>query len=281
MVAITLGAVGWMLKRPKRNNSRYRGTTVEDMLDSYQEYLQQSLPAILNRFKKTRQLDRESAVAEAIVFGMLQGLGVDPQINDDSPMGGADFLCCASRGPLVNRTPSNQFMVEATSLSRDAVTGQSGIADEVPDEITGGAFGLLTKLILKKIWNKEAQLNSYAMPTVLAIVSSHFASPVLFSAYAAKIALVSGPHWRQKINSQEVDTTQYTDLQQSIFFKPGPNNTIFPCRKGISAVLLISVLGDKSEVWGILHPEANNPLSPTFLPNVPFVRVAKWPVENG
>ena len=57
------------------------------------------------------------------------------------------------------------------------------------------------------------------------------------------------------INSSDVDINQYTALKASIFLKPVPNGTILPSRRGISAVLLISVHGDKSVAWGILHPD--------------------------
>jgi hypothetical protein len=282
--AIGVGAValiGWAFRAGKKKPACYMGTTVEDMLDSYQEYIRLARPDNLNRFRRTRERDREAAVAEAIVYGMLQHLNADPRINDDTSRGGADFLCCASRGPLLGRVPADQFVVEATSLNPEKVTERSGIRNEVPDGITGGAFSLVTQNIWRKVSGKENQLAKYDMPRVLAIVSGHFASAVLFNNYTATIALVSGLHWRHKINSAEVDRTNYTDLRTSIFFKPGPDGTIIATRKGISAVLLIAVHGDKSEAWGILHPEPERPLNIDFLPDVPFVRVAEWPIVAG
>jgi hypothetical protein len=53
------------------------------------------------------------------------------------------------------------------------------------------------------------------------------------------------------------------------------------CRKSISAILHVAVYGNKSEVWGILHPEPAWTLNIAFLPNLPFVRIAQWPVVDG
>jgi hypothetical protein len=257
------------------------GTDIEGMLNSYSEYLHHGHPENAKRFDETRGSARESAVAEAVVFGMLQGFNVDPRINDDVKTGGADFICCASRGPLVKRLPQDRFVVEATSLSPDAVTDRSQIPNEVPDEVSGGAFGLVTRNICNKAKDKATQLGGYSMPRVLAIASSHAAIAVLFNGATATWALVSDPHWKQEIGSNAVDTAEYTDLEKSVFMKPGPNGTIVACRKSISAILLVAVHGNKSEVWGILHPEPACPLNIAFLPDLPFVRVAQWPVVGG
>jgi hypothetical protein len=119
------------------------------------------------------------------------------------------------------------------------------------------------------------------MPRVLAIASSHTGIAALFNDATATWALVSEPHWRHVIGSNEVDTAKYTDLESSLFIKPGPNGTIIPCRQSISAILLIAVYGGQSEIWGILHPEPAQPLDYGFLPKLPFVRIAKWPIVDG
>jgi hypothetical protein len=140
------------------------GTTdIDGMLNSYSEYLHHGHPENAKRFDDTRASDREAAVAEAIVFGMLQGFNVDPQINDQVKTGGVDFICCASRGPLVKRLPQDRFVVEATSLSPDAVTDRSHIPNEVPDEISGGAFRLVTRNICNKAKDKATQLGGHPM----------------------------------------------------------------------------------------------------------------------
>jgi hypothetical protein len=251
------------------------------MLQSYSEYLRKVHPENAKRFDQLRICDREGAIAEAVVFGMLQGFNVDPQIHDQPNSGGPDFICCAYRGPLSPRRPEERFVVEATSLDPDAVGDRSHIANEVPEDVSGGAFGLVTRNICNKAKAKATQLANYPMPRVLAIASSHTGVAALFNNATATWALVSEPHWRHELGSATVDTAEYTDLQSSLFIKPGPDGTIVPCRQSISAILLVAVYGGQSEIWGILHPQAAQPFNYVFLPNLPFVRIAEWPVRKG
>lgn len=60
-----------------------------------------------------------------------------------------------------------------------------------------------------------------------------------------------------------------------------PDGTIVACRKSISAILLLAVYRDRFAVWGILHPEPARPMNIAYLPNVPFVRVSRWPIVDG
>jgi hypothetical protein len=251
------------------------------MLQSYSDYLNHGRPENAKRFDLLRISDREAAIAEAVVFGILQGFNVDPQINDAPNTGGPDFICCAYRGPLMPRLQEDRFVVEATSLDPVAVSDRSHVGNEVPEDISGGAFGLVTRNICNKAKSKATQLANYPMPRVLAIASSHAGVAALFNDATATWALVSEPHWRHEIGSSEVDSAEYTDLESSLFIKPGPNGTIIPCRRSISAILLVAVYGGQSEIWGILHPEAAQPLNYAFLPKLPFVRIAQWPVVDG
>lgn len=258
------------------------GTTdIDGMLNSYSEYLHHDHPQNAKRFGETRASDREAAVAEAVVFGILQQFNVDPQINDDVKTGGADFICCPSRGPLAKRLPGDRFVVEATSLSPDAVTRRSKLPNAPPHEIGGRAVGLLMRSICNKAKSKATQLGGYPTPRVLAIASSHARIAVLFDDATAEWALEPPSYWTEEIGGSTEDGTEYNDLETSVFMKPGPNGTIVACRQSISAILLVAVHGNQSEVWGILHPEPAFPLNIGFLPDVPFVRIARWPVVDG
>jgi hypothetical protein len=46
-------------------------------------------------------------------------------------------------------------------------------------------------------------------------------------------------------------------------------------------VLLASVAGDRSSVLGILHPEPYFALDISAFPEIPFVKIRRWPIENG
>lgn len=173
-------------------------TDIDGMLNSHSEYLRHGHPENAKRLDETQASDREAAVAEAVVFGILQGLNVDPQINDDPERGGMDFICCASRGPLAKRMLQDCFVVEATSLSPDAVTDRSKIPNEVPEAISGGAFGLLTMNIVNKAKVKAIQLGGYPMPRVLAIASSHAAVAALLNGNG-----YMGTHFRPLLEARD------------------------------------------------------------------------------
>ena len=64
----------------------------------------------------------ESALAEAMVFRVLQACKVNPVVADTPGIGGPDFCC-------LDGTPQS-FMVEATSLLPERVTKESHILVE-------------------------------------------------------------------------------------------------------------------------------------------------------
>lgn len=254
------------------------GVNIEDVLNSYSDHLRCKLPKNADRFGCTRKSSRESAIAEAITFHILGAMGVSPEIHDQVGTGGVDFICRSPRQPP--GAPQDRFVVEATSLSPDAVSERSHIPNEARNGISGFALGRVTQNIGNKAKGKHKQLGGYPMPRVLAIATSHVGAPILFDAAAAKRALVSDLYFRHEIGSDAADPADYTDLRNSVFIKLGPDGNIVACRKEISAILLVAVYGGNSEVYGILHPESEYPLNTASLPNLPFVRISQWPVVN-
>jgi hypothetical protein len=264
----------------------FASTCIEGMVDSYAEYLSRKYPPHSNRFKSLRAASREAAVAEAVVFGVLQSLHLSPEIYDDIETGGPDFVCAGSTlgfglRRVIKPSPEDRFVVEATCLDPDAVTRRSDIPNELPEDISGGPFSLLTKSICNKVKDKTTQLGGHAMPRVLAVASSHAGVGALFNTGAAKYMLTSEPRIVYGIGSRGPGR-QCTDLRSSVFLRiAGDGRTVLPCRQTISAILLIAVYGDKSEVYGILHPQPARPLEVGFFPKVPFVRLTKWPITDG
>jgi hypothetical protein len=249
-------------------------TDIEGVIDSFAGYLLVKDRPTHDRFQRMREVDREAALAEAMVFRILQHFKCQPELHDHESTGGADFLCRPKRG-IFKPHPADEFVVEATSLNPDAVTERSGIADEVPEGISGGAFALVTRNIVAKAKAKATQLADYPMPRMLAIASSHSGSSALFNSATAQWALVSEPYWKGG------DSAQYVKLDTSLFIKPGPDDTIVACRQSISAVMLISVHGNRCEMWGVLNPEPAYPFSIGIFSKVPFVRIAPWPIVDG
>jgi len=255
--------------------------SIDDVLNSYSEFLHKEDKKTADRFDKNRKSDPEASVAEAITFQMLQTIGAHPKIHDKVGTKGPDFQCDASRWPQAGPQPQNHFMVEATSLNQDAISERSLLPKEMPEGLHGGAYGLVTKNICNKAKDKDRQLDGYSMPGVLSIVSSHLYSALLFDSNAAETALVSGIHFKHEIGSAVADPANYTDLEDSVFMKPGLKGSIVVCRQNISAILLVSVYRDNSEIFGILHPEPKFPLNVNLFPNIPFIKLSQWPIVDG
>jgi hypothetical protein len=261
-------------------------TTIDGMMDSYAEYLRPRHRANSHRFELPGASSREAAVAEAIVFGLLQSLHLRPEIHDDVEKGGPDFICAGSTlsfglRRVIKPSPEDQFVVEATSLDPDAVTNRSTLPNALPEDVSGGSFSLVTKSICNKAKDKTTQLGGYPMPRVLAVASSHAFISTLFNTGAAEFALTSEPRIVFEVGSSGPGS-QCTDMHSSVFLRIDPVTRAFvPCRQTTSAILLVAVYGNHSEVYGILHPEPARPLNVGFFPKVPFVRLSKWPVTDG
>jgi hypothetical protein len=115
-------------------------TTADEAMDLYAEHLRKEYPTHLTPFHQRRAQDREAALAEAMVFWMLKNMGLRPKMNEVVGTGGADFICSQNFGPIFARrepTPESMFIVEATSLDPDAVSRNTSIPNEVPEDITG------------------------------------------------------------------------------------------------------------------------------------------------
>ena len=252
---------------------------LDDIVSWYSEHLRDKHPKNATRFEADRKRDYETAVAEAITFHVLKYLRAHPKVNEEVGIGGADFICWASLNPFANRTSQNEFVVEATSINQEAVTRRS----KIPTEITGlggGAIGLLTPNFWHKASKKCEQLKRHPMPRVLSIVSSHIGASVLINSATALWAFTSGEFFIHEIGKDKADNTRYADLENSLFLEQTSDGKIVSRRKEISAILLIAVDGAASTVFGILHPEPEYPFNIEFMPNVPFLHVANWPVPD-
>jgi len=107
----------------------------------------------------------ESALAEAMVFRVLQACKADPVVVDAPGVGGPDFLMPQRKAAGVRW--------EATSLLPERVTEKSNIPNREPENLEGGSFGLLTAQIDETATKKLHQFRSIAVPGVLTIASSH------------------------------------------------------------------------------------------------------------
>lgn len=239
---------------------------VNTVVESYAEYLLLKQKKLWERFQRTRRNTPESAIAEAMVFRVLQACKVKPDVADKPNAGGPDFLC---DGGVYGK-----FMVEATSFTPDKVTRDTALPNAAPDEITGQAFGLLTRQIDEKAADKRRQFDALSMPGILAIASSHFGASLVLDYMAAENALISQSFWT--MNEERMST----DLASSIFLRLESDGEITTKNASISAVLFISVLGNQSHVCGALNPSAARPFRPEPLWMIPFIQLKDWPIEN-
>ncbi len=281
-LAFKLGCSWNSEERKQRAWRRFLGYAVkpDEVIESFIEYIRAESPKNLKSFEDRRRAVPEAAMAEATVFGVLQQLQLNPMIADEPGIGGGDFLC-KYRPISFSDNGSWPLIVEVTTLEPTAVERNSGWRNEVPDEITGGPFSMITERITARASSKIRQLSTYKMPRVLAIVSSHIgADALLSSTLAAESVLVSDRRISRPLGGGKASVI--TDLSVSAFLKGDPaTGKITAQRPTVSAVLLTSVAGDRSSVLGVIHPEPRYPLDIRAFPGIPFVKIKRWPIDNG
>jgi hypothetical protein len=70
------------------------------------------------------------------------------------------------------------------------------------------------------------------------------------------------------------------DFSLSAFLRLEDGGEIVPYHTGISAVLLVAIMPDKSRVCGALHPAATYPFDGRLLWQDPFVYSKDWPIQG-
>jgi hypothetical protein len=242
-------------------------------VESYKDFLSVKYPSHYRLFCNRLNSKPESARAEAVTFSLLWSQFGDVTIAEDVVTGGADFLCV---------TESGKIIVEVTCVEGEAVAAQSRWPNGVAEDGSGGSFGMITHMLRTKASEKASQLSDYEMPRVLAITCEHIGADVLLGPLGAEMFLTSETKIAVPIATGEpIDDKIHltTDLQDSVFFR-FENGVVEPCRRSISAILLVSIFADKCLAVGILHPQPQHVFPIRLLPSVPFLRMKKWPPEN-
>lgn len=181
-----------------------------------------------------------------------------------------DFLCLPEA--------KDAFLLEVTSLRKDAVVAKSGW----PDDLTEGAaaFSMVAPQISRTIQNKVPQLarEPEDIARVLAVCLSHRSAPALLGTMAAEWVVTSTPVITTDLSAAGEPAHLDTNLRHSVFFciKSG---AIVPIRKKISAVLLVGVYERQLEIVGMLHPAPEKPFDYRLLKNIPFLRT-EWPIQG-
>ena len=249
------------------------GNTLDEISQAYALFLEVSHPENLKLFRDRLKADPDAAKAEAAVFSWLRSARLAPAINEHPSLGGMDFVC--------DPEAMEPFLLEVTSLSKQATAARSGW----PDELTEGAaaFSMVTPQISRAMQKKIPQLASGpdGVARVLAICLAHSGSSALLGTMAAEWVVTSTPVISTALPREggPMEAPQLvTNLKQSAFFciKEG---SIVPVRQDISAILLIGVFERQLEIVGMLHPAPKTRFAYQVLGEVPFLRV-EWPISG-
>ena len=215
-----------------------------------------------------------SARAEAVAFYFLRTYSDNIQVEEDSKKGGVDFRC---------QKGNAEFVAEVTCLDAESVARKSGLKNEPPRNRSGGWYSGITNKLFDKVDEKTNQMSGYDCPAILVMTCEHPLADMLLDRIDAEFLLTGD----QKIavvpfsNSTE-NLDSVTDLENSVFFLYNQENgKLESCRRSISALLLFSIFGACVFVIGILPPDPIHKFPIKFLPSVPFVKLKKWPPENG
>ncbi len=249
-------------------------TTTDEVIKYYWCYLSRNkeYATHFEQFKKRYNSDKKSAEAEAVVFSLFRAEKLKPEIFEDPSTGGPDFIC--------NPSSEESFLLEVTSLDSASVSKKS----DLPLTMSGagrGAFGLITDKLLSAVKSKTKQLSGRGLPGVLVITSAYDFSGLLLDRMSAECLMTSAPQFNEPLNGGPDYMT--TDLRNAVFCRPGLFNAsgeqmFLPCRKSVSAILLIQIYPSCTRIVGLLHPEPAIPFNPNWFPKVPYLRFRQWPL---
>jgi hypothetical protein len=117
------------------------------------------------------------------------------------------------------------------------------------------------------------------MPRVLAITTEHTLGDLLLGPLGARELLTGETKITARIGEPQPQIGWATDLRNSVFFR-WKSGKVDACRTTISSVLLFAISPKMCSVVGVLHPAPMHVLPISVLPDVPFIRLTKWPPEK-
>ena len=256
-----------------------------DLVSDYIDFLKSKDPKRINSFQSLLSTQKASAISEAVAFHYFRYYVDIVQVEEVVNKGGVDFRC---------QTGDTNFVVEVTHLDVEAVENRSGLPNDPTQDNAVGCFSSITKKLYDTADKKAHQMSGYECPGILVIACTHNLADLLFSTSDAenllvgdtkisvpipKYLLTDATKEHTPIEDPRQNLSSRTDLENAIFFRW--NDEWEACNRSISAVLLFHISGANAFVLGILHPEPVHKFPIQFLPSVPFVRLKKWPPEDG
>ncbi|MHB8280910.1 MAG: hypothetical protein ACYDIA_25220 [Candidatus Humimicrobiaceae bacterium] len=248
---------------------------VGEVLESYKVFLEVKYPDYYSSYKNRIKSNIDGARLEAIAFSIFRNeFNFEVNIKEDLSTGGADFICSNDR---------ISFIVEVTSIDNESLENISGLKNIIDDKAK--SFSMISKKLNNIAKGKAKQLSgSNNLPTILLIGSMHVCSDLLLGTRAAELLMIPE---KLSVSIKEVKNDNHkvkiiSELESSVFFRIKKNSCdIEPCRKSISAIVLLSVYSDSVDMVGILHPKPSIIFNYNILHGVPFLKIKNWPIENG
>lgn len=245
-------------------------------LQWYSQWIFAQNPTVARRWHSRRYSSDseaiEGAVIEALTAYLLSSRVESIVLHEDPATGGPDFECSVN---------ANSFYVEATCISRDAVTKETALPDS---EYNGPQFiGALTKRIRDEAAQK-ARTNGLDKPLVVAVGTLHRRASKSCICENQIEELLTG---RSRIGGNLDASTgeaigkpyTFADQSRAAFTK---NRSFSPIRRNISAILAcgFGFALPQKKVLGVLNHSANHPFNPAWLPDIPFAQFRKFPPEE-
>jgi hypothetical protein len=258
---------------PRKDRRTSLGDSVGDVVNAYAAFLEVRHKDHRKQFEARLRADPDAAKAEAVIFSWLRMQGLGPHVAESTTSGGSDFLC-VSEG-IKHKQP---FLLEVTTLKREAVEQRSGWPDELND--VAHSFSMITLNLWSKARYKAPQLAEQKVPRVLAICLTHVGASVLLGTLAAKWLMMSESKIAVPVTPEGpmAPPRAVTNLRKSAFLRL-QNGAIVPVLQSISAILLVSIWEDQIEVVGMLHPEPAVSFDYHAFGEVPFLRL-EWPIKE-
>ena len=240
-------------------------------IEQYRDWLKSSSELHLKRWEDLLVSNPEAAICEALTKQMFSGQHVDIKLNEDISSGGPDFLCAKN---------GKSFYVEATCISKDAATRESGLSDKPQHKASH--YALLTKKIFGEICNKTPQCSNLSKPCLVAVGTLHFQAGCLcFNKHSAEDLLTGTTFITAPIDTRTGQATrkpyEATELESAVFVRPlktSPKSIEF-ARSPVAAVLLCPFAARPTKIVGVLHPNPNHMFDRTLLPDIEFGRLAE------
>jgi hypothetical protein len=240
-------------------------------IEQYRGWLKLSSKKHLKRWECLLVSNPQAAICESLTQQMLSDQDIIVNLNEDISVGGPDFLCSKN---------NKNFYVEATCISKDAATRESGLSDKPQHKASN--YALLTGKIFGEICNKTPQCSGLKYPCLIAIGTLHFQAGCLcFNKHSAEDLLTGTPFITVPIDMRTGQAIrepyEATSLQSAVFVRPiktSPQSMEF-ARNPISSVLLCPFATRPTKVVGVLHPNPNYIFDRTLLPEIEFGRLVE------